>query len=148
MAIVHLTKQAPAVSRGEIEAFEKRQGISLPDAYKTFLLTTNGGEPTPDRLIISGWRGKSTCVSRFFGLSEGGHYDLEKSLSGVEDYVPTGFVPIAEDSGGNLLCLGIKDTHAGKVFFWDHEQPQGDDPRNLREVANSIDELLDKLIPM
>jgi len=147
MAVVNMTKQAPPVSSTQIEQFERRNGITLPEAYKAFLLRTNGGEPSSPHLIVPGWHGRSTGLSRFFGLGEGGNYDLEKSLSGAEDYVPSGFVPIAEDSGGNMLCLGISGHHAGKVFFWDHEVEQGDDPRNLHEVAGSIEELLEKLLP-
>lgn len=147
MPLVKITKQASPVSPERIKQFEQENGFLLPDAYKNFLLRSNGGEPTPDRLIVPGWRGKSTAVNRFFGLEEGGSYDLEASLHNVEDYVPSGFIPIAEDSGGNLLCLGTAGSQAGKVYFWDHEDAQGDDPRNLLEVACSLDELFDKLLP-
>src|SRR5262245_36479259 len=106
MAAVTLTKQAAPVSPGQIEEFERRNGVVLPESYQAFLLRTNGGEPTPDRLVVPGWHGRSTCVSRFLALGEGGSHDLEKTLRGAEDYVPPGFVPIAEDSGGNMLLVG------------------------------------------
>ncbi len=146
MASVTITKQASPVSPEQIKRFEQENGLLLPDSYKNFLLRSNGGEPKPDRLVVPGWRGKSTAVNRFFGLGEGGNYDLETSLHNVEDYVPNGFMPIAEDSGGNLLCLGTTGSQEGKIYFWDHEEADGDDPHNLRELAESIDELLDKLL--
>jgi hypothetical protein len=34
--------------------------------------------------------------------------------------IPTGFVAIADDSGGNLFLLEV-GSHDGGVWFWDHE---------------------------
>jgi hypothetical protein len=145
--MANLSQQAQTTSIGRIQEFEQRAGVVLPDAYRAFLLRTNGGEPTPDRLLVPGWRGKSTSINRFFGLETGGQYDIERTLRGVGAYAPPGFVPMAEDTGGNLLLLGLNAQYLGKVFFWDHEEPRGDDPLKLREVAGSIDDLLDKLLP-
>src|SRR5205085_1486700 len=91
MAAIKMTKQGSPVSLEQIEQFELRNGVVLPDSYKRFLLRDNGGEPMPDRLVVPGWHGQSTAVNRFFGLNDGGSYDLETSLRNVEDYVPTGF---------------------------------------------------------
>ncbi len=146
MTAAKITKQAPPVSRKEIEQFEQRNGISLPDSYKAFLLKTNGGEPTPDRLFIPGWSGQSTCVNHFLGIGQGGYYDLEASFQNAEDYIPDRFIPIAIDTGGNMLCTCTSGDSAGKIFFWDHEHPQGDAPSSLYEVASSVDELLEKLV--
>ena len=148
MKSIRWMKQGPPVSNEQIGQFEVRNNLALDSSYKKFLLEINGGEPTPDRLLIPGWHGGSTAINRFFGLEEKGSYDLENSLQNVEEYVPSGFVPIGEDSGGNLLCLGTVGTYSGKVYFWDHEEVQGVNPQKLIEVAANFEELLDSLLPL
>lgn len=146
MTTVKISNQGAPVSLEQIEQFERRNGIVLPDSYKTFLLCNNGGEPMPDRLLVPGWYGQSTAVNHFFGLGGDSSDDLETMLPNVEDYVPKGYVPIVDDPGGNLFCLHTGNSQHGAIYFWDHEELHGDDPRNLRKVAGSIDELLDKLL--
>lgn len=34
-------------------------------------------------------------------------------------------MPIATDSFGNKLCIGVKGKHYGKIYFWDHENEAG-----------------------
>lgn len=134
-------------STDRINAFERRNGLVLGDAYRRFLLESNGGAPTSDRLVVPSWRGKSTSLARFFGLETGGDDDLEAVLRNVEDYLPAGYLPIAEDSGGNLVCLGAVSDHVGKIYFWDHEDPAAVDSAGLILIAADVDALLAGLLP-
>jgi hypothetical protein len=34
--------------------------------------------------------------------------------------MPDTMIPIADDGGGNQICLGIKGKERGKVYYWDH----------------------------
>ncbi len=147
MANVTFQKRVTPASQEQVTQFEKRNAVPLPASYRKFLTSVNGGEPTPDKLPVPGWRGNVTCVNRFYGLGEGGYYDLEKTLQGAEDYVPAGHLPIAEDSAGNLICMGIGGPAAGNIYFWDHEGPQNDDPANLIRLADDFDRFLDSLLP-
>ena len=131
-----------------------RTGIVLPESYKDFLLQFNGGAPSPDMLEVPNWYGGATCLAYFFGLYEGDTYNLEKTYRGAAEYLPDGFLPIAEDSGGNLICLGIKSRKKNKVYFWDHEDmldSEGKPKRdfsNMYLLANSFEKFLDeKILP-
>jgi hypothetical protein len=63
--------------------------------------------------------------------------------------VPAGFLPLAVDPGGNLICLVISGTNTGKVYFWDHEEEveEGQQPgySNVYLIANSFNEFLNSL---
>ena len=65
--------------------------------------------------------------------------------------MPDFIFPIANDPGGNLICMDAKD---GKIYFWDHENEVDysiyDDAvkTNLHFVANSLKEFLNNLRPM
>jgi cell wall assembly regulator SMI1 len=145
MNLVTIKAKTSPVSLAAIAEFERRTDITLPHSYREFLAKYNGGEPTPDRLLVQGWHGTSTCINCFFGLGEGGFYDLEESLENAADYIPPSTLPIASDSGGNMLCLKLSGDNAGSIYFWDHESPDGIDLKNLFAVAANIDELLGKL---
>ncbi|AKJ29572.1 SMI1/KNR4 family protein [Caldimonas brevitalea] len=41
--------------------------------------------------------------------------------------MPAGLLPIADDGGGSLLCLGVAGDHAGQVYWWDHENEWDED---------------------
>ena len=66
-------------------------------------------------------------------------YDL------VGDVMPPGALPFAEDWGGNLYCLMITGSAAGRVVYWRHERESGDHHVDL--VAATLGEFLDGLVP-
>jgi len=89
----------------------------------------------------------------FYGISSDAEYDLAHTLGTVAQYLPPSLFPIAEDSAGNLICLGVDASNRGKVFFWNHEEEldtDGDirqDYSNVYEVASDIDQFLSNLLP-
>ena len=138
------------VSPDEIKLFELRTGIKLPEPYVRFLLRTNGGMPLSDVFDVPGWGGQASVLSYFYGIHEGRSCSLELGLERAAEVLPDGFLPIADDAGGNLLCMGLKGRRAGRLYFWDHEDQLDDegnskkDMSNMYEVARDLDEFLDK----
>ena len=143
----------PAVTDAQVSAYEAANGMSIPQPYRKFLLRQNGGKPSKDRLIVPGWYGTSTCVSMFYGLSDDAEFDLARTAVNTDQYLPPSLFPIAEDSAGNLICLGIDSTNQGKVYFWNHEEEldeEGDvrqDYSNVYEVASSLEQFMNNLLP-
>lgn len=141
----------PKISRQQIADFESRQGLSLPQSYKEFLLNVNGGEPVPNEFEVPNWSGESSMVQAFYGIHAGEYDNLAEKIAMFQDRLPEGFLPIASDPGGNLLCLGTKGDDEGRIYFWDHEDEldknglSKKDFSNMYRVANDINEFLDKL---
>ncbi|WP_318010825.1 SMI1/KNR4 family protein [Bacillus sp. RAR_GA_16] len=143
--MVQFTISNKKLSIEEIEQFEIRNRIKLTSKYKRFLLQFNGGYPRESLFDISDKHGKSV-LNVFNGI--GDMYDnLEKVIDLYEFRLAKGFVPIANDLGGNVICLGTKEPHYEKIYFWDHEQEpeDADDMSNMYFLANDIDEFLSHL---
>lgn len=80
----------------------------------------------------------------FFGIHNGEHDELGRNIELLDGRLPNGFIPIGDDPGGNLICLGTNETYYDKIYFWDHEEEHGD-ISNMYLLANDIYEFLKKL---
>jgi hypothetical protein len=131
----------------ELQEFEDRTGIVLPDSYKEFLLKTNGGQPEPREFYIPEC-GTSALIGTFYGIDERGKpLDVETELAGLREQLPTGVVPIGEDPGGNRLLIGTSAKHQGQVYYWDSANrfECTSEKKNTYLVAKSMTELLESL---
>lgn len=129
----------PLVTEEQVRLFEQANSLSLPAAYRSFLMARNGGRPERDVFCVPGCKGSPTARLHFlFGI---GHpirsYDLHWNLVVFGDRIPGELLPIGTTEGADLLCLGVKDSRAGQVVFWDGYQETGN---RFYSVAPSIDE--------
>jgi hypothetical protein len=131
------------VTEAQLDAFERKVGIALPDEYRRFLLAHNGGRPEPDAVPVKDRRGRVRLemIDRFHGIHRGPHGNLEQYHDTFRERMPDGYLPIAHDPGGNQFVLSARHADWGKVFFWSHE----DDPANFERVADTFDAFLDAI---
>lgn len=128
--------------------FERETGITFPAGYRTFLLTHNGGRPTPCEIAVPDWHGRETTVSFLYGIHRGHEYDLRP----LEQILPEEYLAIGEDPGGNLFVMGLFDPNKEKIFFWDHEQQSFDlDGRistecSLISLSSNFAAFMDKIL--
>ena len=117
------------LDRARLVEFEERLGAALPADYREFLLSHNGGEFVPDEIVLPGHAEPFASMGPLFGLHDG-RQSLEAACDNVEGLIPAAVLAFGEDVGGNLLCIGIRGEHRGKVFFWDHNRslPGEDEP--------------------
>jgi len=73
------------------------------------------------------------------------HNNLEKKFNFFDEILEIGFIPIASDSGGNQICLGINESFYEKIYFWDHEQETDESMENMYFLADNINDFLDGL---
>ncbi len=138
-----------AISLHQLQAAEKELGLAFPEAYRTFLLQHNGGQPEPNTFRFDD--GKSLeVVGCFFSIDE-----QEDSLANLaktyRPYLHSDLLPIATDPFGNLICVATKGAHRGQVFFWLHEGDSLSEtpiPRaDCRLVATSFDAFMNAFEP-
>lgn len=101
----------------EIAELENSLNIKLPEQYRKFLLRYNGGDTPKTEFNI---KREASDVRYFLGAG-----NVEISFSKVyymEDFLKKGILPIAEDSFGNYISVGIDEDNNGKVYFCDHEK--------------------------
>ncbi|WP_148889049.1 SMI1/KNR4 family protein [Streptococcus cristatus] len=104
-----------------IADFEDRFTIKFPEKYKEFLLKYNGGNSLQTSFSINR---KTSDIRAFYGFNKANQYNNFQYLieSGfLEEVLDRGFIPIAKDSFGNSILLGVTDKNFNQLAFFDHE---------------------------
>lgn len=134
------------VTAPEVDAFEKRHALTLPDDYRKFLLMTNGGMFNPQMHLQTelGF----VCPFEFYALNDQHPYDLDrmcKSLDWEEGYA-LGYLQIGRDPGGSAFFISTRGSDRGCIYFLDREaDPML--PSDLLKVASSFRQMLASLRP-
>lgn len=135
-------------SDARISEIEKELGISLPLQYRNFLLRYNGGHPIPDGFVFKEAPYGDSCVAWFLAI-DSELSNFVETFECMRDRMPRELIPIADDPGGNQICIAVAGPNTGAVYFWDHEHEvdEGDVPtyQNISLIANSFDEFIDSL---
>src|SRR5215472_5355466 len=93
---VTFTRSYPPVSEADVQRYEQRLGVTFPDDYRNFLLTTNGGIPTPRYLDVPDEN--SVVRVNFLYAITNEHdisdlvYELEDLSSRMSGKLPDGFI--------------------------------------------------------
>jgi hypothetical protein len=131
-----------SLTEEDLTALETTLRAKLPDAYRAFLLSNNGGVPSPDIVHVEGAPGSPTDVQVFFGIDRSiQSSDLYWNMRTFSDRLPETMLPFACDSGGNLFCIYLTTEDAGSVIYVDLDQPEP----CFYYVADGFDAFLDKL---
>lgn len=144
-------KGAKQATESQIKSLEKQIGGPLPDEYRQFLLTANGGRPNPDCVAVPGMAGiDNVGVGALFHLrpSQPGGDELTYELANIGKLLPAGHLPIAGSS--DVFTLSLKPKTFGCVYWWFHETEEVDDDGNYLEsagylLAGSFDEFLTRI---
>lgn len=104
-----------------MELFEIKNNIKFPSLYADFLKKYNGGYTPKTSFDINGI---SSDIRYFHGF-EANDEDCDfSSLIEFDDFtscINNHYLPIATDSLGNLIVIGIGNNHNGKIYFLDTE---------------------------
>ena len=141
-------EQFGPISASDITDFERLIRAELPNAYKEFLLETNGGRPIPADFLIPGTETSST-VSVLLGIDKtSSRNDLVHVFQNQELEIGDDNIEIGNDLGGNLLLLVFRGKKTGAVLYVDilWELPESvESTFNSYVLSNSFDEFLDSL---
>lgn len=131
----------------DITDFEVHNNVRLPDDYKEFLIKHNGGVPQPNIEPTV-----KSDIQWIYGMVEGPYYaSLFQHLDMFEGRLPSWYIPIANDSGGNLYIMSLYPENHGLIAFWDHESEaeEGEADEyfdNMTFVASSFGHFLNQLV--
>jgi hypothetical protein len=112
-----------------LAAFEKAIGARLPEEFQAFVLSTNGGTPSPDTYVVNDGEEEWESNVFFYGLQTGSQslYSLPTNYEEYVGRIPSGLIPIGNDYGGNLICISIRKEDYGQIFFSHHDYFTYDD---------------------
>ena len=100
-----------------VSEFEEKYHLTLPNSYRLFLIRYNGGETPDTEFRINR---EDSDVRAFYGIGNV-TYSFDKILD-LDTLLKKGYLPIANDSFGNYIAIGIGNDEAGQIFFLDHEK--------------------------
>lgn len=123
-----------------LETIEKKYKAKLPALYKKFLLEYGGAffesdfiYKSKDNSLTDGYND----IEIFYGL-DNSDYSLPKQIECYidnKDFIPNYLLPIADAPGGDVICLGMTESHFNKVYFWAHDVEEG---KNIVLIADSF----------
>jgi hypothetical protein len=121
-------------------------GVTLPADYRECVRVNHGGHPEPNDFTVRGgrrpWR---SCLAVLLSLDWRRPENVWSVLANlaVDGQLPEGLFPIAEDGGGDFLCLDFRGGPAAPpVVYWSHDVG-GEE--GVLPVAGSFGELLSLL---
>jgi len=140
---MNLKNPGPALTPGEIEAFEHEIGGRLPDDYKRFLLASNGG--MAESALGLRWNNTVHVVPGFFQLLPTPDSGLRRGLWELREFNIDGFVPITGNLDEQDICLAFREN-VGAVY-WAMYEYEGDTSvgATIVPLAGSFTEFLNSL---
>ncbi|QLG39188.1 SMI1/KNR4 family protein [Paenibacillus sp. FSL W7-1088] len=131
------------ITINDINEFEGKYDLKLPEQYVDFLLKFNGGYPQVSTFKISDEEGESV-VNKFYGIGDM-KGNLSKVFEVLDGELPEGFISIASDPGGNEICIGTSEKYFGKVYLWMHDMESNKEMDNMFLLNNSFNDFFDNL---
>ncbi|HEY9844276.1 MAG: SMI1/KNR4 family protein [Candidatus Sericytochromatia bacterium] len=151
----------PPASDEAIARFESESGLALPEDYRRFLQSSNGGSPEPEYFRSA--NGRVHEIMFWYGLDyaapEGPiNLLLRWKVGQMLMRSPASLICIGRSSEGNLLLLSLDPADKGQVYLWYHDAhpyaiwdkgPAAETPEQrlermgIERIADSIATLLD-----
>ena len=107
-----------------IDGAELLLGVKFPDDYRQCVRSFHGCQPDACdfRAEAEGkpWHGGIGVLLTLDPFTPHNVFDVLSSLA-IDQQLPSKLVPIADDGGGNFLCLDYRRTSTPSVAFWFHE---------------------------
>jgi len=95
-----------------LQCFEQEIGATLPDDYREFLLTRNGGRLYYNTKI------KNTTIECLSGFGMDDVEDLRWMRKCFLDRVPEEFLVLGGE-GYSFLCMCLEPKRHGWIYYWD-----------------------------
>jgi SMI1 / KNR4 family (SUKH-1) len=141
------------ITEQDIKNFEVKYNVQLPESYKNFLLSHNGGKTDRRRFTTSDENKEGIVTSSimlFFPLSSEIENNLESMYSfyNIGSIVPGNFLPIGIDPGDSLICLAIKGDDFGYVYYCDLDYFEEDNELKeefIRVISKDFQDFVNEL---
>jgi len=148
-------ERGPAVTGVDVDAFEKRFGVTLPEEYRRFLMEVNGGRTAKESREFDD--GIVNTVLSLNADEEHNYNDLVTSNERVrEDLGTNEVIVVAYDDGGARILLAVGGAHRGEVWVQYPDTRPGQsnprvlwhDRRDFKKLADSFEQFLASLKPL
>lgn len=137
-----------SVDEKTLNHWEKQTGYKLPDDYKKFLLTFNGGVTCP-WMFRHGHPQSSEEESILDYLHDWDDVVENSNLDVTRDLAsrPPNAIEIGQNPGGGAVLLSLDPNSYGQIVYWiPSHLAWGDEPNNIvAAIAPSFSEFINRL---
>jgi len=134
------------VTSVDFRSTEKYLNKTLPKEYKDLLMKLNKDtfrQLLEKKYFFSKTDKKEECIlsELYIPNSNVVSKDLLEMTKLFKERMPSEYIPIGEDPGGNQFCLAIDGPNSGNIYYWDHESESENQPYydNLFPISKVID---------
>ncbi|NRA62979.1 MAG: SMI1/KNR4 family protein [Pseudobacteriovorax sp.] len=151
LKMMKIHKPGEKIENAELDDLEKKYDFNLPNDYREFMITYNGGRLKPQEFIATYKDGseRPSIVDSFLKVIPKGPCRIESTIINLqilEKRISRDLIPVAETPFGDLICLGVKGKAKEKVYFWNlEENDENSTIEDLGLIANSFQEFIDSL---
>jgi len=146
--ITNMENSQATINENDINCFEKRFGIVLPEDYKRFLIKYNGGKPSPRRFKTIDNK-TITSLLLILPLADIQSENLASNYISFNqgNKIPKNLLPIGQDPIKNKICMSIGGEDVGYIYYWDMDEDFGNAPSydNMFLVAKSFTDFINSL---
>jgi hypothetical protein len=142
-------KKVEPISQDALDLLQQFLGFKLPNEYIEFL-RFSGGARIYQNTYSPINQEERVSIDCLYGLNQTDHnYDFVYHLKLYAARIPSHFITIGDDGGGNQICLGVKGPDRNKVYLWDHEfeADDGETPtkENMTLITHSFTDFINNL---
>jgi hypothetical protein len=111
----------PEAAAPALSAFEKEIGEAFPEGARELFAQVQSGRLMDVVFARGDW---TIDLINFYAFSGDEDMNLSKLWQCRETDLPplpNGFLPFADNGGGDIFCIGYKGERRGRIFLLDHE---------------------------
>ena len=133
------------INDDQIDGAEQLLAVEFPASYRALVKNYGGGSGEVDFLVDRPSGGFDRCsIGLLLSLLPQSRNSVYQIMSTWEEHgLSARLIPIAEDGGGNYLCLDYRHGNEASVVFYFHEL-LGDE--GIIEVCPTFDDFLPQLV--
>jgi hypothetical protein len=103
-----------------LDRMEHQLDVKLPDEYRSFLLTSNGGKPRPNFFAIQGHKTLHMGrIDQLFGLGlPAKESNIDWNYKNLIGTLPNYHFPLGTTTEGDMITMSLGKLDAGRIYYW------------------------------
>jgi hypothetical protein len=116
----HLPAEDSAFAEAELLC-----GVTFPADYKECARVCHGGRPRNNAFVFTDpdIGRMESCVGVLLSYSAEDTESFFATFERLRPFLPPGAVPIADDGGGDFICLAYGEATTPTIGYWSHGAP-------------------------
>lgn len=97
-------------------------GVTLPEDYKSCIRVCHGGRPRSNGFAFHDpdIGRMESCVGLLLSFSPTDSESIFSTFDRLKPFLPVGAIPIADDGGGDFVCLDYGQGTVPTIGYWHH----------------------------